>query len=150
MKRIGEFMLLGGELGGGVGVGLGVGVGGGGVGLGRLTRPILFAEFSVNQRLPWGPAVMSKGTLELVGTGNSVMVPLVVIRPILFPAGLVCSVNQRLPSGPAVMPPGKQVSPQFVGRGNSVMVPAVVMRPMLFPEFSVNQGLRAGPLVMPA
>src|SRR5438034_1309319 len=92
--------------------------GGGGGMLARLTRPILFAEFSVNQRLPSGPAVIPSGPLLLVGIGNSVMVPLVVIRPILFPAGLVCSVNQRLPSGPAVMPPGPQVSPQFVGRGN--------------------------------
>src|SRR5260221_10283870 len=69
--------------------------------------------------------------------------PLVVIRPMLFP---VSSVNQRLPSGPVVMPPG---SLGVVGTGNWVIAPLVVIRPILFPEDSVNQTLPSGPRVMP-
>jgi hypothetical protein len=48
------------------------------------------------------------------GSGNSVIVPAVVMRPILFPSS---SVNQRLPSEPTVIPLGKLVP---VGIGNSV------------------------------
>ena len=47
-------------------------------------RPILLPSASVNQRLPSGPAVMPRGLLPAVGTGNSVMTPAVVIRPILL------------------------------------------------------------------
>lgn len=47
-----------------------------------------------------------------VGTGNSVTVPAVVIRPMLFP-----SVNHRFPSGPAA------ILPEGAGTANSVMVP---------------------------
>src|SRR5207249_1434341 len=72
---------------------------------------------SVNQRLPSGPVVMPKGKLLAVGIGNSVTVPLGVIRPMLFPS---FSVNQTLPSGPDVMPDDSLLA---VGRGNSVMVP---------------------------
>src|SRR5260370_24014596 len=71
------------------------------------------------------------------------MIPLVVIRPMLFP---VSSVNHRLPSGPVVMPPG---SLGVVGIGNWVIAPLVVIRPILFPEDSVNQTLPSGPRVMP-
>src|SRR5260221_594880 len=67
----------------------------------------------VNQRLPSGPAVMPSSLLP--GTGNKVMLPLGVMRPIV-PA---LSVNQRLPSGPAVMP---KAVPE--GTLNSVTVPA--------------------------
>src|SRR5260221_6516747 len=69
--------------------------------------------------------------------------PLVVIRPMLFP---LSSVNHRLPSGPVVMPPG---SLGVVGTGNWVIAPLVVIRPILFPEDSVNQTLPSGPRVMP-
>src|SRR5260221_2846211 len=62
-------------------------------------NPLKFV--SVNQRLPSGPAAMSFGWLLAVGTGNSVMVPLGLMRPIWLPP---CSVNQRLLSGPAVIP----------------------------------------------
>ena len=51
--------------------------------------------------------------LPAVGTGNSVITPLVVILPIL----LKSSVNHRLPSGPAVMNCGKPL-----GTGYSVIV----------------------------
>ena len=54
------------------------------------------------------------------------MVPLGVMRPILFPA---VSVNQRLPSGPAVIAIGP---PPAVGMENSVMLPLGVMRPIWF------------------
>ncbi len=64
---------------------------------------------SVNQMVLSGPAVIPQGVPLDVGTGNSVIVPLVVMRPIL-PFWLVKSlllsvdsVNQRFPSGPVVM-----------------------------------------------
>ncbi len=63
--------------------------------------------------MPSGPAVMRKEPLDV---GNSVMVPLGVMRP----ASPAPSVNQRLPSGPAVMSKGVPL----VGMGNSVIVPA--------------------------
>src|SRR6187402_3412730 len=60
----------------------------------------LLARFSVNQRLPSGPAMMPWTPLAAVGTGNFVIAPVVVMRPIsLLPA----SVNQRFPSGPVAM-----------------------------------------------
>src|SRR6266704_3316294 len=40
-------------------------------------RPIWFPKFSVNHRLPSGPAAMAKGSLLAVGVENSVMVPTV-------------------------------------------------------------------------
>src|SRR5579885_433410 len=110
---------------------------------------------SVNQRLPSGPAVMSQGALSgrpsALGTANSVMVPLGVMRPILLPPmqnpfeSRAHSVNQRLPSGPAVMPKDPLLG---VGRANSVMVPLGVMRPIWWPGYSVNQRLPSGPAVM--
>src|ERR1700693_4335919 len=54
------------------------------------------------------------------------MVPVVVMRPILFP-----SVNQRLPSGPAVIPSG------LLPVGNSVMVPAIAGVVLLVPVAGV-------------
>src|SRR5579871_6106538 len=81
-------------------------------------RPILLSLFSVNQRLPSGPAAISSGWL-LGGSANSVTAPLGVMRPIsLTPT----SVNQRLPSGPAVMAPGIL----WAGRVNSVIVAPTV------------------------
>ena len=52
-----------------------------------------------------------------LGSGNSVTVPDVVMRPILLP---VSSVNQTLPSGPDVMPFTVLLT---VGIENSVIVP---------------------------
>src|SRR5262245_20069650 len=81
-------------------------------------RPIAFAWFSVNQRFPSGPVVMSLGSaLRLVvGRGNSVMSPDGVIRPI---RSVLDSVNHRLPSGPVVTEAG---SADGDGMGNCVMV----------------------------
>src|SRR5258707_14575010 len=103
---------------------------------------ILFARSSANQRLPSGPGVMPKGALGELGVGNSVIVPLVVMRPTFFPWN---SANQRLPSGPAVMSKGSQFK---VGTRNSVKVPFRVMRPILFPKNSVNQRLPSDPVMM--
>src|SRR3989442_11703817 len=107
-------------------------------------RPMLFPLPSVNQTLLPRPDAMPRGVLEAVGSGNSVMTPLVVMRPILFP---LCSANQRLPSGPAVIKAGPQKTGQV--SPNSVMTPLVVMRPILFPLRSVNQRLPSGPGVIP-
>jgi riboflavin biosynthesis pyrimidine reductase len=49
-------------------------------------RPILLPLFSVNQRLPSGPAVMKSGPLPPVGTGNSVTTPAGVDPPDLVAA----------------------------------------------------------------
>ena len=67
-------------------------------------RPIArVVPWSVNHRLPSGPAAMSIGELsEFRPAAYSVTCPLGVIRPIA-PAG---SVNHRLPSGPAAMSSG--------------------------------------------
>ncbi len=103
--------------------------------------------FSVNQRLPSGPAVMSVGWELLVSPAaapKTVATPAGVMRPI--PPGSLSSVYQRLPSGPAAMLVGSlSVTPV----GNSVMTPAGVMRPMRpgF-DFSVNQRAPSGPAVM--
>src|SRR6266496_3256808 len=87
-------------------------------------RPILLASYSVNHRLPSGPAVMSK--LRVVeGKGNSVKTPAVVILPILLAPD---SLNQRLPSAPAAIPSGVLLE---VGMEYSVTAPAVVTRPIL-------------------
>jgi hypothetical protein len=88
---------------------------------------------------------MKSCPLPLVGIENSVMTPVVVMRPIL--PGKPDSVNHSAPSGPAVMPDGL---PRVVGIGNSVMRPAVVMRPILLATKagSVNHKAPSGPDVM--
>ena len=64
--------------------------------------------FSVNQRLPSGPLSMSCGLLlPLIPLENSVIAPLVVMRPIR-PAS--ASVNQSAPSGPLAIPVGPRPS----------------------------------------
>ena len=83
-------------------------------------RPIFggLAANSVNHSAPSGPAVISSGPLGFVGSGYSVIVPPVVIRPILWPFS---SVNHRAPSGPTVIPAGRLTG---VGTGNSVTAAA--------------------------
>src|SRR5262249_29288755 len=87
--------------------------------------------------------------------GYSRTLPLVVMRPMLFPTR---SVNQRAPSGPLVIPAGQRAGrPPVIPGGslfpvgivNSVMLPPVVMRPILSPKASVNQRAPSGPLVIP-
>src|SRR5271163_3414135 len=58
---------------------------------------------------------MPQGWLSVVGIGNSVITPAVVMRPILL---AFISVNHSAPSGPTVMPWGELLA---VGIGNSVM-----------------------------
>ena len=80
---------------------------------------------SVNQRLPSGPAVMSRGRVLFVGRAYS-------LGPTnsSFPIWLALySVNQRLPSGPVVISMG---SLTWVGTKNSVIVPSALTRPSLF------------------
>ena len=104
--------------------------------------PMLFKN-SVNHKLPSMPFVMPFGLLLAVGVGNSVIVPVGVIRPILF---AVFSVNHRLPSEPDVMAVGLLLA---VGIGNSVTLPVGVIRPMLFACCSVNHKLPSEPDVIP-
>src|SRR5258708_6400989 len=84
---------------------------------------------------------MPSGPLAIVGIGNSVTAPLVVILPILFP---VRSVNQRFPSGPTAIPIGKLLAPAE----NSVTPPVVVILPILFARYSTNHRFPSGPAVM--
>src|SRR5215471_851729 len=81
----------------------------------------------VSQRSPPGPAVKYQGA----STGNSVMAPVGVTRPIR--SGTI-SANQTFPSGPSVMSVGLLFA---FGRLNSVIVPVGVIRPTLLPAASV-------------
>src|SRR4051812_24449412 len=66
-----------------------------------LIIPSWLPRASANQRLPSGPAVISKGRLSTVGMGNSVMAWVV---GLIIPTTLgLSTVSQRLPSGPAVI-----------------------------------------------
>src|SRR5258708_7560244 len=109
-------------------------------------RPILLLR-SVNQMAPSGPVVMKAEVLSDVGSGNSLIVPVGVMRPIL-PG----SVNPRLRYGTAVMSSEELLG----GSGNSLIVPVGVMRPILplsplvfgMLTTSVNQRALSGPVVM--
>src|SRR5262245_41137491 len=94
---------------------------------------------SVNQRSPFGRAVMSQGCASGVGSGHSVISPCGVIRPIWLRYG---SVNRRLPSAPTVIPYGPL---SCHSSGNSVRVPLGVMRPIVPRLDSVNQRFPSGP-----
>ena len=85
---------------------------------------------------------MRSGRHAAVGTTNSAIVPLGVIRPILLP---LSSANQRLPSGPVTIPCGTALG---VGRGNWVIVPAGDRRMILPVCCSVIHRLPSGPLVI--
>src|SRR5260370_37843377 len=98
-------------------------------------RPIVLPFTSVNQRLPSGPAVMPKGSQplvdpQLVGRGNSVTRPAVVMRPIWL---VSYSVNQRLPSCPAVMPKGKLLLLR-IGHSVKITVTCACVLLMLFDD----------------
>ena len=89
-----------------------------------------------------GPTAIPSGWLFALGMLNSVIVPPVVMRPILFAKS---STNHMAPSGPAVMTSGWLPA----ARRNSVKVPAGVSRPTLSPFASVNHRLPSGPVAMP-
>ena len=78
------------------------------------------------------------------GSGNSVITPAVVMRPIPLPA-FEPSANHSAPSGPVVMLPGELP----LAIENCVITPAVVMRPIWWPLASVNHKLPSGPAAMP-
>src|SRR4051794_41776899 len=80
-------------------------------------RPIFGSAWfcSVNQRAPSGPVAIPPGWLAEVGSGNSVMLPEVVTRPILLPES---SVNHSAPSGPTAIVLGKASA---VGIGYSLI-----------------------------
>ena len=88
--------------------------------------PIAAAAFcSVNQMLPSGPEVMPVGGTPPekalgVETGNSVIVPDMVIRPIEF---VPWSTNHMLPSEPAVMAPGEELP----GGAKVVVIAAIAL-----------------------
>src|SRR5207248_6048012 len=94
----------------------------------------------------WGP-------LPSEGTVNSVIKPLVVIRPILLPTmqrepgwrTQLDSVNHKAPSGPVVMPHGWASA---LGRANSVILSSVVIRSIFPLTDSVNQSATSGPVVI--
>src|SRR5207249_3811881 len=79
------------------------------------------------------------------GIGYSVMLPVTVMRPILFPL-FDPSANHSAPSGPTVMPYGWLLA---VASGYSRSCPLVSMRPMAFPPFSVNHSAPSGPAAIP-
>src|SRR5918992_522786 len=102
----------------------------------------MFANGSVNHRLPSGPAVIREAP-PVVGP-NSVMLPATSIRPILLTPN---SPNQSAPSGPSVMPAGPAPA---VRRGKDVKVPDdSVSRQTAFVLLSVNQILPSDPLAIP-
>lgn len=78
-----------------------------------------------------------------MGTGNSVIAPVGVTRPILLPAN---SVNQRLPSAPVVITRGSALR---VGRVHSLTPPEGVIRPTLLALISANQTFPSGPELSP-
>src|SRR5581483_7845870 len=101
---------------------------------------MLWAPCSVYQSAPSGPLTMPLGWLYWV-TGNSVIAPAVVMRPI-FPS--YPSVNHKAPSGPAAMP-----GPAYaVGLLYELNTPAVVIRPILS-DPSMNQSAPSAPTAIP-
>src|SRR5437762_8755801 len=96
--------------------------------------------------LPSGPLAIDVGLHDGVGIGNSVNVPVGVMRPILL-LDAATSVNQRFPSGPSAMSPAPLPGE---GRGNSLKTAAGVMRPIRLARGSVNHTLPSGPATMPA
>jgi len=118
-------------------------------------RPIeLFMLLSVNHRAPSDPVAMPNGAAPAPSAGNSVIAPVVSIRPIWKgigsgtrrPATNRPSVNHSAPSGPRVIKTG--CNPDGTGN-SSIVAPSVVMRPILLALRSVNQSLPSNPLAMP-
>ena len=83
---------------------------------------------------------MPSGPAPGVVSGNSVIAPAVVMRPILLPA---FSQNHSAPSGPGMMPIGLAFG---VGMSNSVKVPlSGSKRPIFEVPLSQNHRCRSGP-----
>src|SRR5258707_1088344 len=110
-------------------------------------RPILLLRSVIHRALSCA-VVMMADELSGAGSGNSLMWPAGVMRPILPTNVRLCtlgiiSVNQMAPSGPVVISLAKLLDDSE----NSLIWPAGVMRPIL--PGSVNQRLPSGPAVMP-
>ena len=122
------------KLNGGAGLVLALGAGGGQGEPAGLSFPTMTSSPSVNQRLLSGPVTMPLlPRLVIRGSQYSLIVPLVVTRPILsgaFGPLRAHSVNQSAPSGPFVMSYG--ALPEL-GVSYSVITPAGVMRPIFVP-----------------
>ena len=108
----------------------------------------------MNHSAPSGPAAMLWGPPPSEGISNSVIKPVVVIRPILLPTTQrgpgwrmqADSVNHKAPSGPVVMPQGWAFG---LGRANSVILPSVEIRPIFPLSDWVNHSAPSGPVVIP-
>ncbi len=86
---------------------------------------------------------MPSGPAPAVGTGNSVMAPSVVIRPIRLPAFWQ---NHSAPSAASVIPIGRASG---VGVSNSTKLPSSgFIRPILEAPLSQNHRCRSGPSTM--
>jgi len=93
--------------------------------------------------LPSGPHTMPSGPAFGVGTGNSVISPDGVIRPILLAA---FSQNHSAPSPPGAMPTGRLFG---VGVGNSAELRSFgFSRPIFDAPFSQNHRLPSRPATM--
>jgi hypothetical protein len=87
--------------------------------------------------------MMPSGPAPAVRTGNSVMAPDVVMRPILLPA---FSQNHSAPSAAGVIPIGRAFG---VGVSNSTKLPSPgSIRPILDVPLSQNHRCRSGPNTM--
>src|SRR5580704_6196186 len=106
-------------------------------------RPIAWLPWSVNHKAPSGPRAMPARSDPPPVTGNSLIDPEVVIRPILE---ATLSTNHKLPSGPETMASGPA---NELESGNSLNDPDVVTRPILPGLDSVNHNAPSGPAVMP-
>src|SRR6266567_2576398 len=109
-------------------------------------RPITPFPGSVNQSAPSGPVVIPDGE-EPAGSGNSVILPVVVMRPIASPGAPSpgVTVNHSAPSGPAAMP---AASVSATGRVNWRMCPLAGLIAPIRPSDSVNHIRPSGPAVM--
>jgi hypothetical protein len=86
---------------------------------------------------------MPSGPAPAVGTGNSVIAPAVVMRPILLPA---FSQNHSAPSAAGMIPIGRLFG---VGVSNSTKLPSPGFnRPILEVPLSQNQRCPSGPYTM--
>ena len=97
-----------------------------------VTRPIAGVDdSSANQTLPSVPAVrLVTAEPSLSPALNSLISPVVVIRPIACPVGVKIAAwsNQRAPSGPTTISNGEPWSSG--GSGKRVTLPPGVIRPM--------------------
>src|SRR5438105_143533 len=95
-----------------------------------LIRPTLFVRYSVNHRLPSGPAVIGPSAVPL-GIAKSVTTPAVVILP-TWSSDTKPFLYHRFPSGPAVIPTGL-----LAAYGLNIILRVVAKRRMV-PTFVIS------------